>query len=85
MVQTATIVGAASGGVIASSFGDSGPLIVYGVLGVGLVLLAMYALAAGRSTTNALHGAAYEEAQMEAAAAARVQVERADPSPVSPR
>jgi hypothetical protein len=29
----------------------------------------MYALAAGRSTTNALHGAAYEEAQMEAAAA----------------
>jgi hypothetical protein len=73
LVQTATIVGAASGGLITSWFGDSGPLVVYGVLGVGLLLLAMYALAAGRSTTNALHGAAYEEAQM-AAAAAHTQV-----------
>jgi putative nucleotidyltransferase with HDIG domain len=69
LVQTATIVGAAAGGLITSSFGNMGPLVVYGVLGVGLVLLAMYALAAGRSTTNALHGAAYEEAQMQAAAA----------------
>lgn len=69
LVQTATIVGAAAGGLITSSFGDMGPLVVYGVLGVGLVLLAMYALAAGRSTTNALHGAAYEEAQMQAARA----------------
>ena len=73
LVQTATIAGAASGGLITSWFGDSGPLVVYGVLGVGLLLLAMYALAAGRSTTNALHGAAYEEAQM-AAAAAHTQV-----------
>jgi hypothetical protein len=84
MVQTATIVGAASGGVIASSFGDSGPLLVYGVLGVGLVLLAMYALAAGRSTTNAIHGAAFEEAQIEAATA-QIKVERGDPRPVSLR
>ena len=38
------------------------PVAAYGVLGVGLVLLAMYAIAAGRSTTNPLHGAAYEEA-----------------------
>jgi hypothetical protein len=29
----------------------------------------MYAIAAGRSTTNPLHGAAYEEAALRAAAA----------------
>jgi predicted MFS family arabinose efflux permease len=69
LVQTATIAGAAAGGLITSSFGEIGPFVVYGVIGVGLVLLAMYALAAGRSTTNALHGAAYEEAQLQAAAA----------------
>jgi predicted MFS family arabinose efflux permease len=74
LVQTATIVGAAAGGLISSSFGDRGPLVVYGVLGVGLSLLALYALAAGRSTINALHGAAYEEAQIAAATAhGRVQ------------
>jgi predicted MFS family arabinose efflux permease len=66
LVQTASIVGTAAGGVITSAFG---PLAAYGVLGVGVLLLAMYALAAGRSTTNALHGAAYEEAQMKGAAA----------------
>jgi putative nucleotidyltransferase with HDIG domain len=65
LVQTASIVGAAAGGLITSSFG---PLGAYGALGVGVVLLAMYALAAGRSTTNPLHGAAYEEAQVLAAA-----------------
>jgi len=32
-------------------------------------LLALYALAAGRSTVNPIHGAAYEEAQVRAAAA----------------
>jgi hypothetical protein len=58
LVQTASIVGAAAGGLITKL---SGPLSAYGVLGVGLVLLAMYAIAAGRSTTNPLHGAAYEE------------------------
>jgi hypothetical protein len=46
-----------------------GALAAYGVLGVGLVLLAMYAIAAGRSTTNPLHGAAYEEATLRSAEA----------------
>ena len=61
LVQTASIVGAAAGGLITAAYG---PWAAYGVLGVGLVLLAMYAIAAGRSTTNRLHGAAYEEATM---------------------
>src|SRR4029077_21068740 len=65
LVQTASIAGTAAGGLITSAFG---PLAAYGVLGVGLILLAMYALAAGRSTTNPIHGAAYEEAQVLAAA-----------------
>jgi putative nucleotidyltransferase with HDIG domain len=59
LVQTASIVGIAVGGVITK---QAGPLAAYGVLGVGLVLLAMYAIAAGRSTTNPFHGAAYDEA-----------------------
>jgi putative nucleotidyltransferase with HDIG domain len=59
LVQTATVIGAAAGGLITAAYS---PLFAYGVLGVGLVLLAMYAIAAGRSTTNPLHGAAYEEA-----------------------
>jgi putative nucleotidyltransferase with HDIG domain len=70
-VQTATIAGAAVGGIILSSFGSSGPFVAYGVLGVGLVLLGMYALAAGRSTVNPIHGAAYEESQIKAGAARR--------------
>jgi hypothetical protein len=59
LVQTASIIGTAAGGLITKAYG---PLAAYGVLGVGLVLLAMYAIAAGRSTTNPLHGAPYEEA-----------------------
>jgi hypothetical protein len=59
LVQTATVIGAAAGGLITQAYT---PLVAYGVLGVGLVLLAMYAIAAGRSTTNPLHGAPYEEA-----------------------
>lgn len=66
LVQTASIVGTAAGGLITSVFS---PFATYGVLGVGLVLLAMYALAAGRSTVNPIHGAAYEEAQATVAAA----------------
>jgi putative nucleotidyltransferase with HDIG domain len=66
LVQTASIIGAAVGGLITRQFG---PLSAYGVLGVGLLLLAMYAIAAGRSTTNPLHGAAYEEATLRAAGA----------------
>ena len=61
LVQTASIVGIAVGGLITKQYG---PLVAYGVLGIGLILLAMYALAAGRSTTNPLHGAAYEEATL---------------------
>jgi putative nucleotidyltransferase with HDIG domain len=65
LVQTASIVGIAVGGLITKQYG---PLAAYGVLGVGLILLAMYAIAAGRSTTNPLHGAPYEEAARSQAA-----------------
>jgi predicted MFS family arabinose efflux permease len=68
LVQTASIAGAAVGGLVTSA---RGPFAAYGVLGVGLVLLALYALAAGRNTVNPIHGAAYEEAQVRAAAAHR--------------
>jgi putative nucleotidyltransferase with HDIG domain len=66
LVQTASIIGTAAGGLITKAYG---PLAAYGVLGVGLILLAMYAIAAGRSTTNPLHGAAYEEATLRSAGA----------------
>jgi uncharacterized domain HDIG len=66
LTQTASIAGAAAGGLFTSVFS---PFATYGILGVGLILLAMYSLAAGRSTVNPLHGAAYEEAQATAAAA----------------
>ncbi|HEV2029047.1 MAG TPA: MFS transporter [Candidatus Dormibacteraeota bacterium] len=65
LVQTASIIGTAAGGLITQQYGA---LAAYGVLGVGLVLLAMYAIAAGRSTTNPLHGAAYEEATLRTSA-----------------
>jgi putative nucleotidyltransferase with HDIG domain len=67
LVQTASIIGVAVGGLITQVYG---PLAAYGVLGVGLLLLAMYAIAAGRSTTNPLHGAAYEEATLRTAGGA---------------
>ena len=66
LVQTASIIGTATGGLITQAYG---PLFAYGVLGVGLVLLAMYAIAAGQSTTNRLHGVAYEEATVRNAGA----------------
>ena len=66
LVQTASIIGTAAGGLITRQYGA---FAAYGVLGVGLVLLAMYAIAAGRSTTNPLHGAAYEEATLRTAGA----------------
>jgi predicted MFS family arabinose efflux permease len=65
LVQTASIIGAAAGGLITKQYG---PLAAYGFIGIGLVLLAMYAIAAGRSTTNPLHGAAFEEATRRRAA-----------------
>jgi hypothetical protein len=64
LVQTASIVGIAVGGLITKQYG---PLAAYLVMGIGLILLAMYAIAAGRSTTNPLHGAAYEEAALKRA------------------
>jgi hypothetical protein len=63
LVQTATIIGTAMGGVLTGLFSATG---AYLVLGIGLVLLSLYALAAGRSTTNPLHGRAYEEATLQA-------------------
>jgi putative nucleotidyltransferase with HDIG domain len=63
LTQTAGIVGLAAGGFIAKV----SPQVAFEVLGVGLVILALYAIAAGRSTTNPLHGAAYEEAALQQA------------------
>lgn len=59
LTQCASVIGVGVGGLITK---QAGPLAVYGVLGIGLILLAMYALAAGRSTVNPLHGEKYEEA-----------------------
>lgn len=64
LVQTASIIGTAIGGLLTKQFTAVG---AYGVLGVGLLILGMYAIAAGRSTTNPLHGAAYEEAALQQA------------------
>jgi putative nucleotidyltransferase with HDIG domain len=62
LVQTASILGIVAGGLITKQFHAEG---TYGLLGVGLVILALYAIAAGRSTVNPLHGAAYEEAALQ--------------------
>jgi putative nucleotidyltransferase with HDIG domain len=64
LAQMAGVVGIGVGGLITRY---SGPGAAYGVLGIGLVILALYAIAAGRSTTNPLHGAAYEEAALQQA------------------
>ena len=64
LAQTAGIIGIAVGGLITSF---RSPQLAFGVLGLGLVMLALYALAAGRSTTNPLHGAPYEEAVLQQA------------------
>lgn len=64
LAQTAGIFGIAAGGLITKY---ASPGLAYGILGVGLVILALYAIAAGRSTTNPLHGAAYERATIRAA------------------
>jgi hypothetical protein len=64
LAQTAGIIGIAVGGLITNFWK---PQTAFGVLGLGLVILALYAIAAGRSTTNPLHGAAYEEAALQQA------------------
>jgi putative nucleotidyltransferase with HDIG domain len=66
VVQTAMIAGAAAGGFITQAFG---PLAAYGVLAIGLILLGMFAIASGRRASNPLHGRAFEEATLVAAAA----------------
>jgi len=66
IVQTAMIAGTALGGLITGAFG---PLAAYGVLAIGLILLGMFAIAAGRRTSNPLHGRPYEEAALVAAGA----------------
>jgi predicted MFS family arabinose efflux permease len=66
VVQTAMIAGAAAGGFITQAFG---PLAAYGVLAIGLILLGMFAIAAGRRASNPLHGRAFEEATLVAATA----------------
>ena len=69
LVQTASIAGTAVGGFVTQYFRSNGPLVAYGVLAIGLILLGMFVLAAGRRTINPLHGAAYEEATLVAAGA----------------
>ena len=81
LVQTASIIGVAAGGLITQVYG---PLAAYGVLGVGLLLLAMYAIAAGRSTTNPLHGAAYEEATLRTAGGAPLNGAPYEEAPLQP-
>jgi hypothetical protein len=66
LVMTAGIAGTAAGGFLTQAFG---PVAAYGVLAVGLILLGLFALAAGRRITNPLHGRAYEEATLSASAA----------------
>jgi len=70
LVQTASIAGAAVGGFVTQAYGpQNGPLVAYGVLAIGLILLGMFALAAGRQTINPLHGLPYEEAMLRPAEA----------------
>ena len=61
LAQTAGIIGLAIGGLITKAYS---PLTTFAVLGIGLIILAMYAIAAGRPTTNPGHGAEYEEAML---------------------
>jgi MFS family permease len=60
LATAASIVGFAAGGLISQSSG--GPLAAYGVLAVGLILLGLFALAAGRVISSPLLGREYEEA-----------------------
>ncbi|HET7466114.1 MAG TPA: MFS transporter [Candidatus Dormibacteraeota bacterium] len=60
LVQTASIAGTAVGGFVTQYFQYNGPFVAYGVLAIGLILLGMFALAAGRRTISPLLGAEYE-------------------------
>jgi putative nucleotidyltransferase with HDIG domain len=69
LVQTASIAGIAIGGLLTQVDPRNGPVIAYGVLAVGLILLGLFALAAGRVMSNPLHGSEYEQATIQAAVA----------------
>jgi MFS family permease len=64
LAQTAAIIGMAVGGLVTAY---SGPHRAFGILGLGLVIISLYAIAAGRSVTNPLHGGPYEEAALQQA------------------
>jgi putative nucleotidyltransferase with HDIG domain len=68
-VQSASIAGTAVGGLLTQINPHNGPLIAFGVLGIGLILLGLFAFAAGRVMSNPLLGSNYEEATVRAAAA----------------
>jgi putative nucleotidyltransferase with HDIG domain len=69
VVQTASIAGTAVGGLLTQVIPHNGHLVAYGVLAIGLILLGLFALAAGRVISNPLVGRAFEEATIRAAAA----------------
>ena len=64
VVQTASIVGTAAGGFITAVFS---PGAAYGVLGVGLIALALYAIAAGRRSNDSMDDDLYDETPLERA------------------
>ena len=68
-VQTASIAGTAVGGLLTQVIPHNGPLVAYGVLAIGLILLGLFALAAGRVISNPLVGRAFEEATIRTATA----------------
>lgn len=62
LVQAASIAGTAVGGFVTGAYGASGPLVAYGVLAVGLILLGMFAMAAGRRPRGPVTGSEDEAA-----------------------
>ncbi|MFI5281942.1 MAG: MFS transporter [Candidatus Dormibacterales bacterium] len=64
VVQTASIVGTAAGGFITEVFG---PGAAYGVLGFGLVVLALYAMASGTGSADSMDDEEYDEPPLQRA------------------
>ena len=60
VVQTASIIGTAIGGFITQLYS---PQAAYGVLGVGLVLVALYAVAAGRRSASRRREDSFEDSR----------------------
>ena len=61
LVQAASIAGTAVGGFVTKFFGaSSGPMVAYGVLAIGLILLGMFAMALGRRSSGPVLGPEYE-------------------------